>query len=88
MTRKKICLHYDGNNIFLFVNDVKIYHIKEKNSEIKPYPLCLGNILKDFSIDGMNKIGLKGYVHVSCVNYNIIDTNDILAIHKYLMKIT
>ena len=43
---------------------------------------------KDFPIDNMNKTGLKGYINAFYVNYNIIDTNDVWHIHKYLMKIT
>ena len=35
----------------------------------------------------MRKAGLKGYVHAFSVDYNI-NTNDILDIPKYLMKIT
>ena len=65
-----------------------MYHLKTKDSEIKPCPLCLGNILKDFTIDSMKKTGLKREVHAVPVDYNIIGTNSILDIHKYLMKIT
>ena len=36
-------LHYNGDDS-LFVNAVKAYQFKEKDSEIKPYPLCLVNI--------------------------------------------
>ena len=36
----------------------------------------------------MRKAGLKGYVHAFSVDYNIINTNDILDIPKYLMKKT
>ena len=39
-------LHYEGSNSFLFVNVTKVYHFKAKNSEIKDYTLCLGNISK------------------------------------------
>ena len=42
-----LSLHYKGNNSFLFVNATKVYHFKAKNSEIKDYTLCLGNISKD-----------------------------------------
>ena len=42
--------------------------------------------MKDFTIDKMRKAELKGYVHDFSIAYNIIDTNDILDIHKYLMK--
>ena len=36
----------------------------------------------------MKKAGLKGVVKFSSVDFNPIDTNDILDIHKYLMKRT
>ena len=32
--------------VFLLVNATKLYQFKAKNSAIKPYPLCLGNISK------------------------------------------
>ena len=41
----------------LFVNAMKIYQLKAKNSEIKPYSLCLGNISKDFTANNMKKTG-------------------------------
>ena len=34
----------------------------------------------------MKKIGLKKIVKVSSVNFNPIDTNNLLDLHKYLMK--
>ena len=33
----------------------KIYQFKAKDSEIKPYPLCLGNISKGFTASNMEK---------------------------------
>ena len=48
-------LHYNGSNSFLFINATKVYQFKAKNSEIKDYALCLGNILKDFTINNMKK---------------------------------
>ena len=83
-----LSLHYNKSSSFLFVNVVKMYQFKAKDSELKPYSLCLGNILKDFTINSMNETGLKGYVNAFFVGYNIIDTNVILDIPKYLMKIT
>ena len=62
--------------------------VKAKDSEIKPYPLCLSNLSKNFIIDNINKTGLKGHVHVFSVDYDIIHTNNILYIRKYLKKIT
>ena len=48
--------------------------------------MCLGNISKDFSVDHMKKIGFYGYVHDFSVDYDAIPGDDILDIHKYLMK--
>ena len=45
-----LSLHYNENNRFLLVNPVKLYQYKAKDSEIKPCPLYLGNILKDFTL--------------------------------------
>ena len=39
-----LSLHYNGSNSFLFVNAIKICQFKAKDSEIKIYSLCLGNI--------------------------------------------
>ena len=48
---------------------------------------CLGNISKDFTINNMKKQDEKELIFFS-VDFNPIDTNDILDIHKYLMKRT
>ena len=39
-----LSLHYNGSKSFLFVNATKICQFKAKDSEIKGYTLCLGNI--------------------------------------------
>ena len=77
---------YNGANSYLFVNGTEIIKFKAKDSEIVAYPLCLGNISKDFSVDNMKKTGLNGYVYDFSVDYNAILVADILDIHKCLMK--
>ena len=54
-SKKKFCLslHYNRNNRFLYVNGAKIYQFKPKFSEIKPYPLCLGNNSIGFTTDNI-----------------------------------
>ena len=52
-------LHYNGSDSFLFVNATKVYQFKAKNSEIKDYALCLGNISKDFTINNVKKNRIK-----------------------------
>ena len=79
-------MHYNGANSYLFVNGIGIIKSKAKDSEITTYPLCLGNISKDWPVDNMKKTGLKGYVYDFSVDYDAIVVSDILDIHKYLMK--
>ena len=83
----KFCLnlHYNRANSYLFVNGTEITKFKAKDSEITPYPLCLGNISKEFSVDNMKKTGLKGCVYDFSVDHDAIEVSDILDIHKYLM---
>ena len=50
-----LSLHCNGSNSFLFVDAVKIHQSRAKDSEVKPYPLCLGNISKGLTINNMNK---------------------------------
>ena len=79
-------MHYNGTNIYLFLKSIEIIKLKAKDSEIVAYPLYLGNISKDFSVDNMKKTGLNGYVYDFSVDYDAIAVADILDIHKYLMK--
>ena len=55
---KTFCLnmHHNGANSYLFVNGKEIYKFKAKDSEIVATPLCLGNILKDWSVDNRKKL--------------------------------
>ena len=89
VSKKKFCLslHYDGANIYLFVNGTEIYKFKAKDPEIVAVLLCLGNISKDWSVGNMKKTGFNGYVYVFSVDYDATDVDDIVDIHKCLMKI-
>ena len=55
-SQRKFCsnLHYNGSNSCLFVLTPQKY-INSKHSEIKPYPLSLGNISKNFTSNNMKK---------------------------------
>ena len=58
-----------------FVNAAQIYQLKAKDSEIKYYILCLGNISKHFAINNMKKkTGLKGSGKFFSGNCNPIHT--------------
>ena len=88
VTKKKFCLslHCNGANSCLFVNGTEIYKFQAKDSEIVASPLCLGKISKDRSADNMKKAGFNGYVSDFSVDYDATDVDEILEIHKYLMK--
>ena len=82
-----LSLHYNGSNNLLFLNATKIYQFKAKDSEIKDHTLPLGNIAKYFTINNMRKNRIKRNCKIFfSVDFNPIDTNDILDSHKYLMK--
>ena len=79
-------MHYNGANGYLFVNGTEIIKFKAKYSEIVATSLCLGNISKDGSVDNTKRTGFNGYVYNFSVDYDAIAVDDILDIHKYLMK--
>ena len=59
VSRRKFCLslHYNGANIYSFVNGIGIIKFKAKDSEIIANPLCLGNISEDFFVANLKKAG-------------------------------
>ena len=79
---KKFCLslHYNGANSYLLVNGTEIYKSRARDSKIVVIPLCLGNIsTKGWLVDNMKRTELNA-------DYDAIAVDDILDIHKYLMK--
>ena len=64
---------------------------KQKTQKKKSYGLCLGNISKDFTINNMKKkkkTRTKRSCKIFSVDFNPIDTKNILEIHRYLKKRT
>ena len=88
--------NYNGVNSYIFVNGNKhinsnykleIYKFKAKDSEINVVPICLGTVSKkDISVYTMTKTGWYGHVCDLSVDYDSIDVDDTLDIHKCLMK--
>ena len=79
-------MHYIGTNCYLLVNGTEIKKCKAKDSEILATPLCLGNISNDWSVNNMKKAGFNGCAYDFSVDYDAIAVDDILDIHKCLMK--
>ena len=67
-----------------------LYQFKAKDSEIKPWLLCFGNIWKDITVDdNIQKTGLNGKKYNISFEYKTIDISDIhVEINEYLMKKT
>ena len=72
-------------NSYILVNSAKMYEFKAKDSEITTTPFCLGDVSKDVSADNMKKTGLYGHAYDFAVDYDNIDVDDFLDIHKYLI---
>ena len=79
-------MHYNGDDSYLYANGKQVTNFKAKDSEITPYPSCLGNVSKDFSKKLINETGLHGYIYDFSVDYWTITKDKILDIHKYLME--
>ena len=88
VTKKKIFLglYYNGENSYYFVKGKEIIKSKATDSEVVGTPLCLRNISKDWSVDNMKRATFNGYVYDFSVDYDAVAVDDILDIHKYLMK--
>ena len=72
-------LHYNESNSLLFVNAAELDQNKAKISETKDYVLCLSNVSKDFTINDMKKkTGLKGVVKFFSVDFNPINTKNMI----------
>ena len=59
----------EGVAFYLLISQIYVYQFKSKDSEIKPYSLYLGNILKDFLVHNMKKAELNGCLHNFSVDH-------------------
>ena len=77
---EKLCtsLRYNGDSSYLLVNSKEVINFKAKDSEIVPYPLCLGGLSKDFKVGYMTASRLTGYLYDFSVNYWAIANDEIL----------
>ena len=81
----RLSFHYNGAISYLFVNCIRIYKFKAKNSEVNAALLYLGNVSKALSADNMKRTGLYGYFYDFSVDFDSTYVVDILDIHKSLM---
>ena len=89
-----LSLHSNGDNSYLFVNGQKVTQFKAKNSERKANRMFLCSLVgikayygvNDLSKDDVNNINLYGNVYDFSVDYSSISDDNILKMHKYLVK--
>ena len=84
--RAFISLSYNGGNSYLIVNCIELTKFKSKDFGVITDPLCLGNISQDFPTNDMKNMGLYGNVYEFNVYYQYISVDNMLNIHKYLIK--
>ena len=78
-------LYYDGDNIYLFVNEKEIFRFKADNKSVNfPTQFCLGIYLMEFCATDSREVSLKANVCKILVDYNAIDKPGILNFYKYL----
>ena len=65
---------------------LKYTYSKQKILKANAALLCLENVSKNYSVDNMKNTGLYRYIYAVSVDYDSIDADDILGIHKNLMK--
>ena len=88
-SKTKFCLifHYNGDNIYLFVNRKEIYKFKASNKSVNfPCQFYPGRIYNKFDYVDSEEASLKGNVYDFSVDYGSNDKSDVLNIHMYLMS--
>ena len=84
LTVIKICFFKKIRNIIIIF--ILVFPNWKKICFFLSYPLCLGNISKDFTANNIKTTELNNYAYDFFVDYNIIDNSNIINIDKYLMK--
>ena len=67
-----LSLHYNGDNIYLFVNGREELKFKTKTDQIINKNLCLGNLSHDWTRDQSTKTSLHGNIYDFVVDYKAI----------------
>ena len=85
-TKTKSCfsLHYSGNGSNLHVNKTDICKFKGLD-KISAYQYCIGCGFTDFTKE-MNEFLINGVVYNFPTDYGLIDKENIINIHEYIMR--
>ena len=80
-----LSLHYNGENSYFFVNGKEATKFKAKNSELIKYPMCFGDLSKDYNTNSLHN-KTQDYMEMFSVDYSAISNDKIHDIHAYFMK--
>ena len=69
----RLCLHYNADSSYLFVNWKKIFKFKANNDVNFPTQFCLGSISNGFSAAEPRELSSNGNAYVFLVHYSSID---------------
>ena len=79
-------LHYNGDDIYLFVNGKQELKFKAKTESLVKEKLCIVNLSDQWSTSVSEKTGLYGNIYDFVVDYEaIIGVKTIYDMHRYLM---
>ena len=82
-----LSLHYNGDNLYLFVNGIKQIQFTASDQSAFKGLLAIGNVTKDFSITYQKRTGRHGDIYDFAVDYVPTDTSKIYDISKDLILI-
>ena len=81
-----LSLHYNGDDIYLFVNGKQELKFKAKTESLVKEKLCKANLSDQWSTSESEKTGLYGNIYNFVVDYEaIIGVKTIYDMHRYLM---
>ena len=81
-----LSLHYNGVEIYLFVNGRQGLNFKCKTDQLVKEKLCLGNLSDQWTTSESEKTGLYGDIYDFVVDYKSINgVKPIYDMHRYLI---
>ena len=81
-----LCLYYNGDDSYLFVNGRQELKFKCKTDQLVKEKLCIGNLSDQWTASESEKTGLYGNIYDFVVDYEqILGVKPIHDMHRYLM---
>ena len=85
---KKICVsvHFNGENLIYLLMIQKLLNLRRKILKLQQFHYLQEMFQQNFFVDNIKQSGIKAYVYDFSDDCDTFAVNDILGIHKYLMK--